>query len=88
MRDVAINLRAQIEQCDLIDRAASLLDRSRSDFILDAACEKAQEVMLDQVLFSLDADKFRKFTATLESLPRANPGFERLIAVKATWAPK
>ena len=47
MRNVAINLRARPEQRDLIDRAAKLLGRSRSDFMLEAACEKAQSVLLD-----------------------------------------
>ena len=36
MRDAAINLRALPQQRDLIDQAASLLGKSRSDFMLDA----------------------------------------------------
>ncbi len=36
MRDAVINLRAQPEQRDLIDHAASLLGKNRSDFMLDA----------------------------------------------------
>ena len=55
MRDAAINLRALPEQRDLIDQAASLLGKSRSDFMLEAACDRAQSVVLDQVFFSLDA---------------------------------
>ena len=63
MRDAAINLRALPEQRDLIDHAASLLGKNRSDFMLEAACDRAQAVVLDQVFFSLDADKFKQFTA-------------------------
>ena len=37
MRDAAINLRALPEQRDLIDQAASLQGKSRSDFMLEAA---------------------------------------------------
>jgi uncharacterized protein (DUF1778 family) len=59
MRDAAINLRALPEQRDLIDHAASLLGKNRSDFMLEAACERAQAVVLDQVFFSLDTDKFQ-----------------------------
>lgn len=36
MRDAAINLRALPEQRDLIDHAASLLGKHRSEFMLDA----------------------------------------------------
>ena len=42
MRDAAINLRARPEQRDLIDRAVTLLGKHRSDFMLEAACERAQ----------------------------------------------
>lgn len=85
MRDAAINLRALPEQRDLIDQAAALLGKNRSDFMLEAACERAQAVMLDQVFFNLDADKFRQFTTLLDAPPAPNPGLERLMAVKAPW---
>jgi len=42
MRDAAIRMRALPQHCDLIDRAAHLLGKSRSDFILEAPCDKAQ----------------------------------------------
>ena len=85
MRDAAINLRALPEQRDLIDRAASLLGKNRSDFMLEAACSAAQAVVLDQVFFNLDADRFRQFTAILDAPPAHNPGLERLMAVTAPW---
>lgn len=87
MRDAAINLRALPEQRDLIDHAASLLGKNRSDFMLEAACDRAQAVVLDQVFFGLDADKFKQFTAMLDAPPGPNPGLERLMAVKAPGAP-
>jgi uncharacterized protein (DUF1778 family) len=49
MHDVSINLRALPEQRDLIDHAANLLGKNRSDFMLEAACERAQAIVLDQV---------------------------------------
>jgi uncharacterized protein (DUF1778 family) len=85
MRDAAINLRALPEQRDLIDHAASLLGKNRSDFMLEVACERAQAVVLDQVFFALDDDKFQQFTALLDAPPAANPGLKRLMAVKAPW---
>jgi uncharacterized protein (DUF1778 family) len=88
MRDAAINLRAHPEQRDLIDQAAQLLGKSRSDFMLEAACDKAQSVLLDQVFFNLDAEKFRQFTKLLDAPPAPNPGLERLMAVKAPWTRK
>lgn len=85
MRDAAINLRALPDQRALIDHAAQLLGKNRSDFMLEAACDKARSVMLDQVFFGLDADRFRRFTKLLDAPPKANPGLDRLMAVKAPW---
>ena len=85
MRAAAINIRALPEQRDLIDHAASLLGKNRSDFMLEAASERAQSVLLDQVFFALDAEKFQQFTALLDAPPSGNAGLERLMAVKAPW---
>ena len=88
MRDAAINLRALREQRDLIDHAATLLGKNRSDFILEAACDRAQSVLLDQVFFGSDSKKFRDFTNMLDAPPAHNPGLERLLAVKPPWTAK
>lgn len=85
MRDAAINLRALAEQRDLIDYAAQLVGKNRSDFMLEAACSKAQAVVLDQVFFSLNDNKFKEFTAMLDAPLTSNPGLERLMALKAPW---
>ena len=85
MRDAAINLRALPEQRDLIDHAASLQGKTRSDFMLEAACERAQAVVLDQVFFGLDEEKFKRFAQLLDAPPARNQGLERLLAVKAPW---
>ena len=88
MRDAAINLRALPEQRDLIDHAAGLLGKNRSDFMLEAACDRAQAVVLDQVFFNLDAEQFKQFkqfTALLDAPAGPNPGLERLMAVKVPW---
>ena len=85
MRDAAINLRALPQQRDLIDQAAELMGKNRSDFMLEAACDKARSVVLDQVFFRLDEDRLKQFTAMLDAPPASNPGLERLMAVKAPW---
>ena len=86
MRNAAINLRTQPEQRDLIDQAAALLGKNRSDFMLEAACDRARSVLLDQVFFTLDTDKFQQFMALLDAPPAPNPGLERLMNIKAPWA--
>lgn len=85
MRDASINLRAHAEQRDLIDQAARLLGKNRSDFMLEAACEKAQGVMLDQVFFTLNAQDFQRFSEMLDAPVKSNPGLERLLATTTPW---
>lgn len=85
MRAAAINLRALPEQRDLIDQAASLLGKTRSDFMLETSCARAREVVLDQVFFTLSEEKFAQFVAMLDAPPQPNPGLERLLARKPIW---
>ena len=69
----------------MIDHAANLLGKNRSDFMLEAACDRARSVVLDQVFFSLEADKFQQFTKMLDAPIVHKPGLARLMAVKAPW---
>lgn len=85
MRDAAINLRAMPWQKDLIDQAAKLLGKNRSDFMLEASCEQARNVLTDQVLFDLEPEKFRQFVALLDAPRKSNPGLERLMAMVPPW---
>ncbi|HPU52461.1 MAG TPA: DUF1778 domain-containing protein, partial [Burkholderiaceae bacterium] len=61
------------------------LGKSRSDFMLEAACDRAQSVLLDQVFFRLDDPRFEEFVRQLDAPPVVNDGLERLMAVKAPW---
>ncbi|HCT9039595.1 MULTISPECIES: type II toxin-antitoxin system TacA family antitoxin [Providencia] len=85
MRNAAINLRALPEQRDLIDEAASLLGKNRSDFMLEVACERAQAILLDQVFFQLDNEKFQQFNLLLDAPVNSNPGLDRLMSIEIPW---
>ncbi|OBX06827.1 toxin-antitoxin system protein [Gallibacterium genomosp. 3] len=85
MRTAAINLRAQPSQRDLIDYAASLLGKTRSDFMLDAACIYAQNVILDRTVFQLNDEKFNHFIEALEQSNSTNAGLEKLMNIKSPW---
>lgn len=85
MRDIAINLRARSDQRDLIDRAASSLGRNRSDFMLEAACEKAQAIVLERTYFALDDEAFARFNALLDAPISTNLALDRLMARQPIW---
>ncbi len=44
-RDVTINIHARQRQRDLIDEAAAVLGKNRSDFMLETACREAESVL-------------------------------------------
>ncbi|AWX15140.1 toxin-antitoxin system protein [Mergibacter septicus] len=85
MRTAAINLRAKPMQRDLIDQAAALLGKTRSDFMLDAACTYAQNVILERTVFQLSEEKFNCFIEVLEQPNIANTKLEKLMAIKSPW---
>jgi len=80
-----INLRALPSQKNLIDRAALILHKSRSDFMLEAACKEAEHVLLDQRLFFTDNETYETFVSTLDSPLDENLGLKALLRSTAPW---
>jgi uncharacterized protein (DUF1778 family) len=85
-RAETINLRASRKQKVLIDRAAEALGRSRSDFMLDAACREAESVLLDRRYFTLPEEAFKRFIRILDSPLQDNSKLRRLLRSKPPWA--
>lgn len=83
--NVSINIRAKARQRDLIDRAARRLGRSRSDFMLEAACRNAEDVLLDQAYFAVSPAAFAGFQALLDRPLPPTDRLRRLMRTKAPW---
>ncbi len=83
-RDVTINIRAKQSQRDLIDQAAQMQGKSRSEFMLESAYQKAQDVLLDRHFFGLDEQKFQEFLAILDS-PVENQELKILLTTPSPW---
>ena len=82
---VTISIRAKAGQRDLIDQAADRLGRSRSDFMLEAACRQAEDVLLDQTFFTLDAKGFAAFQKMLDRPPAPTDRLRRTLEARAPW---
>lgn len=80
-----INIRAREGQRALIDKAASSLNKTRSDFMLEAACQAATNVLLDQRLFLVDDASFHAFQAQLEAPVAENEALHDLLNRKSPW---
>jgi len=53
--------------------------------MLETACREAEDVLLDQRVFVLDAEEFATFQALLDAPPADNPRLRALLATKAPW---
>ena len=82
---VPINMKAAPEVRGLIDRAAQIMHRNRTEFMLDAAIQKAREVIIQQQLISLDEPDYDKFVASLDAPPAHNPRLQKLMAMSVPW---
>jgi uncharacterized protein (DUF1778 family) len=80
-----INLRVTPRDRDLIDRAAASLGKNRSEFMMDASRQAAEDALLDRQAFRLDAAQFGAFVAVLDAPPAPNDRLRRLIATPAPW---
>ena len=80
-----INMRVEPSQHALLTKAAALLKKDRSAFILDVACREAENVLLDQRLFQLDEEAFNAFESALEAPMADNQKLKDLLTEKAPW---
>ncbi|MHC8380250.1 type II toxin-antitoxin system TacA family antitoxin [Pseudomonas sp. LB3P14] len=86
-KPVPINMRTDEKKRNLIDLAAAMSGRDRTSFILEAACQKAEEVILDKRLFLLDDVAFDAFEQAIEANPiRGNKCLHQLLERPKRWS--
>ena len=84
-RDVALTIRTSKRERSLIDQAAEKLGMSRTDFLLESACNEAQHVLLDTNHFALNTKDFKKFCELLDAPPPNLAGLRHMLKKKAPW---
>ena len=80
-----IHIRASQHTKELIDTAAGVAGKTLSEFVLDSARQHAIDVLLDQRLFVLDANKYDAFVSTLDNPPPAGPALKALMKRRPLW---
>jgi uncharacterized protein (DUF1778 family) len=80
-----VNLRVRDDVRALIDRAARIRGKTRSEFMIDAARRAAEDALLDQVLIQVDQATFDQFNAILDH-PPSGEGFARLMTAPKPWS--
>ena len=80
-----LNLRIRPEVRGLIDRAAELVGKNRTDFVLDAARRAAEDALMERTVFAFHAKAHRAFVARLDAPPKPNRRLRKSLQTPAPW---
>jgi uncharacterized protein (DUF1778 family) len=80
-----LNLRIKPEERGLIERAATLTGKTRTDFVLEAARRAAEEALLDRTIFSVSEEAYAAFLARLDEPPKPNERLKRTLQTVPPW---
>ena len=81
----SINLRIETQTRQLIDDAAAVLGKTRTEFMVESARKVAIDVLLDQRLFSLDPQRYDSFVNALDNPPASGPKLRALLSRAPAW---
>lgn len=84
-RSARLGLRATPEQEVVLRRAAEVAHKSLTDFILDSACQAAEQTLLDQRLFMASRSQCQALLELLERPARSSQELRDLFGRKAPW---
>lgn len=84
-RRETLNLRIKPELRGLIDRAAEVSGKNRTDFVLSAARQAAENTLLDRNVFEVNPRAYAEFLARLDAPPNPNARLRRSLGTSAPW---
>jgi uncharacterized protein (DUF1778 family) len=70
-----------------LQRAASVTNKSVSEFLLDTSLSAAFDTLADRRVFQLDEAQWAAFMTALDTPPRDNPRLRKLLAIQPPWDP-
>jgi uncharacterized protein (DUF1778 family) len=81
----SLNLRIKAEERGLIDRAAKMLGKNRTDFVLDAARRAAEDALLDRTVLTVSPKAYAEFLARLDAPLQPNERLQKTLRTVAPW---
>ena len=84
--DTTITMRLSARTRNLIDSAAAVEGKTRTEFVLESARLHAVDVLLDQRVFALDPEQSAVFADVLNNPPKPNDALKALMKRPLPWA--
>jgi uncharacterized protein (DUF1778 family) len=82
-----ISMRLPKADIAMIDRAAGIRGRSRTDFVRDAAVHAAEDVLMENRLIRMNPEGFADFMGALSGPATSAPEMVDLAKRAAPWEP-
>jgi uncharacterized protein (DUF1778 family) len=80
-----LNIRIKPEERNLIDHAARVRGKNRTDFILDAVRAAAEETLYNQTIILTSPETYAKFLTQLDMQPSHNARLRKTMQTPAPW---
>ena len=80
-----LNIRIKPEERNLIDLAAKLRGKNRTDFVLEAARAAAEDALLDQTIVRASPEAYAAFLERLDAKPQPNERLRKTMQTKLPW---
>ena len=84
-KEYPLSMRLPEADISIIDRAANLRGRSRTDFVREAAVRAAEEVLMENTLIRMSPKGFHAFLEVLAKPSRPVPEMVELARRPAPW---
>jgi uncharacterized protein (DUF1778 family) len=84
-KDHPIAMRFPEADVAMIDRAAKMRGRSRTDFVREAAVRAAEEVVMENQIIRMEPEAFAEFMEIINRPAKPNPKMLELFKRRAPW---
>ncbi len=84
-RSERVDLRMTPAAKRTLQQAATVANKTVSEFLLDSSLTAAFDTLADRRVFQLDDKRWKSFMSALARPPKDNPGLRKLLAHKAAW---
>jgi uncharacterized protein (DUF1778 family) len=83
--DTPVSIRMPLQTKELIEKAATSVNKTFSAFVVESAREQAVDVLLNQTVFNLTADQAEAFAQILDHPPAPTSALRKLMRDRSPW---